>query len=334
MKFIDEVQMNLQKTFYLIILVSSLSIHNNSAQQLSHFSLSSINKYQFNPAVSAFDNTMVITGIHRNQWTDIAGAPSTQHFNAYMPFDYGISSVGIQIVSDAIGVENSLSLALSYAQMFNFEWGKLSLGVQAGAEQKRIDQSLLRTPGGFYGEDQLDHRDPILGSNDISSLIPIFGLSSWITFRGFEGGLSLRQLSPIAHFSDESMSYRSKAEYSAFVDYFMVLDEGLFLIPSFHLYTDLSKFQTWTHVLVGLNNQYFGGLGIRGYSPSSIDAIGLAVGMRLNDRFVFYYNYDIGLSEIYQASGSTHELMLVYRKPAWKSGRQRPPVIYNPRFLE
>lgn len=323
-----------QKTLFLFSLLACLCVQVNFAQQLSNFSLSSINKYQFNPAVSVFDNTMVISGTHRNQWSNIAGSPSSQLFNAYFPIDYGVSAGGIQLANDAIGVERSLSLSLSYARMFNFEWGKLSIGVMGGAEQKQIDQSLLRTPGGFYREDDINHRDPILGNNDIKSFIPIFGFSSWISFRGFEGGLSVRQLSPLSHFSDNIMSYRTKAEYSTFVDYFLVVDEGFFLIPSFHIYTDLRKVQTWTHLLAGLNNQYFAGLGIRGFSPSSIDAIGLTVGIRLNDRFIFYYNYDIGLSEIYQASGSTHEIMVVYRMPEWKSGRQRPPVIYNPRFLE
>ena len=323
-----------QKWILIIGLMFSLGFQEVYSQQLSHFSLSPINKFQFNPAVSVFDNTMVITGVHRNQWTNIAGSPSSQLVNAYLPLDYGISAGGFQLATDAIGVENSLSLSVTYARMFNFEWGRASVGLLGGLEQKRIDQSALRTPGGFYGENEINHRDPLLDNRNISSWVPVFGLSAWATYRGFEGGLSIRQLSPISHFQNEEISYRPKGEFSLFVDYFMVLDDGLFLIPSLHIYSDLRKVQTFIHALAGFNNQYFGGFGVRGYSPNSLDAIALTAGIRLNDRFVFYYNYDIGLSELYQASGSTHEIMLVYRMPEWRSDRTPPPVIYNPRFLE
>nr|MBS0037985.1 PorP/SprF family type IX secretion system membrane protein [Saprospiraceae bacterium] len=317
-------------TFVFLLCIGS----NLNAQQSPHFSLSPSNKFQFNAAVSAFDNSMVISGVHRDQWNNIPGGPNTQLINAHMPLEVGMNAVGFQFVNDAIGIEKTLSFSFSYAHLITTGYGPLSLAVQLGGEQKTFDQSRLRTPGGNYNEEIPNHNDPILGNSDLSSWLPTLGLSAWYSRGNMDLGLSVKQLTSGGHFSGEPFSYSMQPEVSVYGDYFLPIDESWAVIPSIHIYTDLKQVQNFVHGLVGYENQYFGGLGLRGLGTRTFDAIAIMAGVRLNDRFTVYYNYDLGVSNIYRPNNQTHEFMVVYRSLRWTGHSKKPPVIYNPRFLE
>lgn len=331
--FINFAVIKSMKLLMLILLCSGFFLQLHS-QQPAHFSMANLNKYQINPAVSGFTETLNIVGVHRDQWNNISGGPSSQLLTAHFPIDIGRSAFGINFISDAIGVEKTLALSFSYAQLFRTDYGNVSIAIQAGAEQKSLDQSRLRTPEGTYSGGFFNHEDPLLGLSDISSFVPVAGVSGWFSNGTLDIGLSVRQISFGTHFSDSPISYSVKPEFSLYADYFLPVNENWFVIPSIHLYSDATQLQGITQALASFRNLYYGGIGLRGLTPNSIDAISVMAGIQINDRFTIYYNYDIGLSSVYNPNNQTHEFMIIYRSPKWSQARRKPPVIYNPRFLE
>ncbi len=326
--------MQLKKYMWPFLLLFGWTAESVFAQQMPHFSMSPVNKFQYNPAISAFENRLVLNGVHRDQWKAFPGAPSTQLINGYMPLDFGVSAVGFNFMNDRIGLEKTMAFSLSYAHRIETAYGPIALALQLGGEQKSIDQSRLRTPGGTYDEEVPDHNDPLLGNDQISSWAPVLGLSAWYAMGNMEFGLSVRQLSPTGHFSDDPLGYSIQPEVSLYGDYYYPLDGDWYVIPSLHIYTDFKQLQSLLHGKIGFQNQYFGGLGFRGLGSRNADAIVLMAGFRINENFTVYYNYDIGLSDIYRPSAQSHEFTITYRSAEWSSRRERPPVIYNPRFLE
>jgi len=320
---------------YLFVVIFFLLPAWSAAQQSPHFSMSTLNKYHANPAYSVFSDRLEIAGTHRDQWNNLPGAPSTQLISGHFPLDFGISSLGFEFLNDAIGIERSMALSLSYSHRLSTEFGDIGLGMKFGGEQRSLDQSRIRTPGGSYNEDIIFHDDPLLDDRNLSSIVPVFGFSIWYSsYLGFDAGLSVSQLSAGSHFGGEVFSYDLKPVYSLYVDYFIPFMEDWYVVPSGHVYTDLNQTQVYLHGMASFQDQYFGGLGLRGITPNSLDAVTLMVGFRMNDRFTAYYNYDIGLSNIYRPNNQTHEFSVVYRGGEWPHRRQKPPVIYNPRFME
>ncbi|TVR84053.1 MAG: type IX secretion system membrane protein PorP/SprF [Saprospirales bacterium] len=318
----------------LLFLVFMILIVPAYGQQLPHFSMSALNKYQFNPAVSAFSDRLSAAGYHRDQWRSAPGGPSTQILNAFFPFDYGESALGFQFKNDAIGLERTMSIFVSYAHRFNTEYGSFAIAVNSGAEQKSIDQSRLRTPGGNYVEENIQHNDPLLDASGLRSLVPKFGLSAWYSYGRWDVGLSAQNFAIGSHFGGDLFSFNLNPVYSLYADYFYPVLEDWFVVPSVHIYSDLNQTQVHFSALGSYQNLYFGGLGLRGATSRSIDALTVMAGVKVNERFSIYYNYDIGLSSMYNPMNQTHEFALIYRGAEWPHSRQRPPVIYNPRFME
>ena len=115
----------------LIIYVSSFGWL--AAQQVPQYSLYALNPYAHNPAYAGLENTLVATGVYRQQWSGLSGAPATQHVNAHLPI-YAISSgVGLRIENDLIGAHNTTMATMSYSYQMDVSRSTLlSFGLSAG----------------------------------------------------------------------------------------------------------------------------------------------------------------------------------------------------------
>ena len=76
---------------------------------------------------------MSLTGLVREQWVGIEGAPSTQSFNAHTPLRNNKIGVGMSLINDKIGVSNKLNLYGSGSYRLKLsESMNLQFGLQAG----------------------------------------------------------------------------------------------------------------------------------------------------------------------------------------------------------
>lgn len=158
------------------------------AQQDAMFTKYMFNSLAFNPAYAGAKDHMSIGLLHRTQWWGIDGAPSTQSFNVHTPLKNERVGVGINVMNDKIGPTNNFGANISYAYRIPIgdNGGKLSIGVQAGAENYRADWTQLN-----LNPDQ--GVDPVFTDN-INKWLPNFGAGVYYYSKYFYAGFSVPHL--------------------------------------------------------------------------------------------------------------------------------------------
>ena len=100
------------------------------AQQNALFSQYMFNTLAFNPAYAGSRNVAAATALYRNQWVGIDGAPQTGTFTMDAPFANERLGLGIQLMSDKIGITKTTGIVLSGAYRIPINEGSLSFGLQ------------------------------------------------------------------------------------------------------------------------------------------------------------------------------------------------------------
>ena len=84
-------------------------------QQDPMFTKYMFNSLVFNPAYAGSKDHMYLGLLHRTQWYEINGAPSTQTITLHTPLKNDRVAVGATMVNDKIGPTNNLGANLVYA---------------------------------------------------------------------------------------------------------------------------------------------------------------------------------------------------------------------------
>ena len=133
-----------QRYFGITVIFILLLIESANAQQRPHFTQYISNELIINPAFAGAEEALSITLVHRSQWSDLEGAPSTQTLTAHSLFKSKKIGIGLAVINDEIGIHSSLNAAASYAYHIELDQETyLSLGLQFGFNQKRSDYNSL-----------------------------------------------------------------------------------------------------------------------------------------------------------------------------------------------
>ena len=307
-----------------------------SAQQTPQYSLYMLNPFEFNPAYAGLDDALSVTGALRRQWVGLEGAPSSQHANAHLPVYLTGGGFGISVANEETGPEQTTLLTAAYS--FHLPLGKsalLSLGVGGGLYQKRLDGSILRTPGGVYNPDtspDINHADPILSEGIQDGSSPVFNAGAFLKTDQLSIGIStIQSLEPDLAVGITSLQL--VRTYTAMARYRLDLTRRISAEPSVMLRSDAQQTQIEFSGLFRFDENIFGGASFRGYTTTNRDALVLFGGFRLNEQTTLAYAYDLTVSSLQQVSSGSHEILINYRfgQPI---GKGRPPkIIYNPRSL-
>ncbi|MFN7014483.1 MAG: PorP/SprF family type IX secretion system membrane protein, partial [Bacteroidia bacterium] len=128
---------------YLIV-VLTLIIFSANAQNDIQFSHFMFNELIYNPAVAGNSNKIHANLVARQQWMGVENAPSTQFLNAHTWLEKIGGGVGLVILNDKLGFENSLTARLNYAYHLKLsEKATISAGLSAGFINKRLDGTKL-----------------------------------------------------------------------------------------------------------------------------------------------------------------------------------------------
>lgn len=92
-----------------------------------------------NPAYAGSSDGLSATALYRNQWVGVEGAPVTQTLSMHAPVRNEQVGVGFSVISDKIGVTNTLSINGAYAFRIKTRSGVLSMGLQTGITNIRAD---------------------------------------------------------------------------------------------------------------------------------------------------------------------------------------------------
>jgi len=315
----------------ICVFLSSTSLNQSWAQQRAQYSQFNLNKYLFNPAFGGLERSLSVTAFYRTQWDQINGTPVQQGVNAHMPVYLLGGSVGFSLLNETAGLERNTSIRFSYNAVRQLDFGLFSLGASAGLVQKSIDFSRAQTPDGQYIA-SINHNDPILGTVQTNGINAIWSVGGYFSNYWTEIGFTIENL-PSHNIKLSDLNISLSPNYIVFAE-FKALNEirGLKLKPSFMINRNHQETQITGAVLTEYGN-IFGGMGLRGFSSSSLESLVFVMGIQIDKNYRVSYSYDYGLNSIGRISDGSHEFVFNYNLQKLIGIGLDPPVIYNPRNL-
>ncbi|WP_234733142.1 PorP/SprF family type IX secretion system membrane protein [Tellurirhabdus bombi] len=296
----------------LLLLALLIGSGRVQAQQDKMFSQYMFNLMALNPAYAGSRDVLSMTGLYRNQWGGIEGAPQTATFTIDMPINRERVGVGLQLYNDRIGEWNETGAFASYA--FRIKVGErstLALGLQGGAVSLRWNLAEVATG---------NPNDPSFAQN-IAKVLPNFGTGIYLSNDRSYIGVSVPQLikNKISDYDSGPNRAVQRRHAYAMAGFVIGLGPSLKLKPSILAkYAESSplgfdgNLNLWIADRVGLGVSYrrnqfntFGG--------STNDAIVGIVEIQLSDQLRLGYAYDRMLNNLRTVGGqNSHEFMLRY----------------------
>jgi type IX secretion system PorP/SprF family membrane protein len=320
-------------TFLLLYTACCTLTH---AQQLSQYSLYMFNPYGYNPAYAGLENTLIANGVYRKQWTNLRGAPETQHFNLHLPVAIIRSGVGLKLENDRIGAHRTTQAMLSYN--YQLEIGRtalLAVGIGGGYLQYSLDGDKLRAPEGEYAEpSNFTHNDQLLPLGKVQAGAPIFEAGVYFLLNRFEAGVSVQPaFAPRLTASGSGFALQPERHYVFYAAQQLGLSDALMLRPSVLVKSDGVETQYEISATARWQENIFVGGSFRGFTATTRDAAVVFGGLKLNEKVTVGYAYDVPLSALNAVNRGSHEILLRYSLNRPIGNGKLPPVIYNPRFF-
>ncbi len=313
-------------------LVFVFTVMRLQAQQTPQYSLYAWNPYQFNPAYAGTESTLVVTGVYRQQWSGLQGAPVSQYLNAHLPVYAASGGAGVRVSNESAGAHARTHVSLSFNyQLQAGSAGVLSAGTSMGYQQYVLDGARLRAPEGIYTDSDFSHNDALLPLGKQSAATLFADLGVFFRAEKWSAGISFQPALSGAMPSDFGVELLPHGYFHA--DCRVGITEGVVLVPSILVKSDLVKTQTDISAVINWRESTFAGFSLRGFGNSSKDAFVLLGGLKMNERTTILYAFDVSRSSLGSVSRGSHELLLRYSLNKPVGAGKLPPVIYNPRFF-
>lgn len=290
------------------------------------------NKLWINPGYAGSYNLGVITGIAREQWAGLDGAPSSQGLSFHTPLANNRVGLGLNIALDEIGPTSSLFASAQYAYRIPLKKGTLGLGINASLNRLSINFAELN------GIEQFVNTNPESVQNKIK---PNLGFGAYYQNAKFFGGLSIPYLFKNdlrLNDDDNALSYSNQnVTIYAMAGMVFKISENISAKPSimvkfdpnspldFDLHASLIFFdRLWTGLSyrVGTGNIY---------TSESID---LVVQYQFTNALRMGLAYDYTLTNIQTVQDGSFEILLQYAfEIKYKKKDKISESITNPRFF-
>lgn len=266
-----------------------------------------VSQYMFNglflnPAYAGSHAYASGTLLHRDQWTGMAGAPTTSLLALDGPLWNKRMGVGFTLVHDQIGVSRDLEMAGQYAYRIRTgNSGTLAFGLKAGLSLYSARVSEL-----VYW----DQNDPLYQQDIRNVMVGRFGFGLyWHNDRSF-AGLSLPTMlagdAAMARIGDGGPEKFFERHFYLLAGHVFSINEDIDLKPS-----TLIKYQAAAPPEVDINlNALFRGrfwLGAGYRTGASVTGM---VEYQVNPMFRVGYAYDMTTSALRRYGAGSHEIML------------------------
>jgi len=295
-------------------------------QQDPMYSQYMFNMLSVNPAYAGSREMLTATALYRKQWVGIDGAPTTITFTADAPVRNQKMALGLNVVSDKIGISKTMMINASYAYRIRLvNGGILSLGLQGGINQYRADYSSVKTS--YPGLDP-PMIDQAFASSE-GSLFPNFGFGAYYYTGRFFVGMAVPKMlknnlsgtnSPTLDFTsypnrqNRHMFVTSGYSFDVNPDWSLkpsVLVKGVHGAP---LEMDINV-NAWWREKVGA-----------GLSYRTADAMVAMFQFQAKPEINFGYAYDMTLSKFSGSNSGSHELMVRFEPHAKKVLAKRAQI--------
>jgi len=299
------------------------------AQQEQQYTQFMYNKLGYNPGYAGSNDAACITGIYRNQWLGLEGAPQTQALSFNMPLMNKKVGVGLNLNRNTIGISETWTVDGAYSYRVPAGRGYLGLGLQAsirGIRNNYSDSRLTSTvPIGTDGS---------IPTGERSKYVPNFGVGLYYNTSNFYIGLSApRLLNNNIDFNDIGDIIGEEVSHVYLMAGLIVeVSENLDFHPQILFkYADNSPFDADINASLIFNDKITAGLTYR-VGGSSLtgggESIDLLLGLQATDNVLVALAYDFTLSELKDYNSGSLEIALRYC-----FGRSSGDDFVNPRFF-
>jgi len=266
----------------------------------------------YNPAAINKSNGTIASIIARQQWTGFEGAPSTQVINVSKNFTSKRFALGLTVINDYIGIENSQNIKLKYSYMVNLtEKSTITFGLGAGIINRNINTSKL-----IFDNDT----DPSTIISD-QELKPDFDLGIEYNHQNFTAGISC------LHFINSyksSTNYVTPRHYYLYLTYNFNINNQISIKPAMSVNNIHNIFLMELNTIVNYNNSIELGISYR-----INDAVAAMLRIAITHQIQLGYSYDFSASALRNYSSGTHEIMLIA-----KFGGNNTNLLKSPRFFD
>ena len=308
--------------YFLILMVSLfLPVQNLSAQQEDAFAQFMYYKQAINPAQTGSSQGLNITGLVRNQWIGLSGAPKWQSLLFSMPLLNNRVGVGGNIYRHTVGITQITGLDGSYAYRLPVPRGFLSFGLQTSVR-------FMQQNFGLVTGTQPIEQDESIPVGLQSKYIPNFGAGVYYETKRAYVGISVpRLLRSNIDFSDKGQLITRETQHYYFMAGATIpLGETWELNPqTLWRYLPNAPFDADINLSAIFRKKISGGLSYRIGSETAI----VSTGLQLGDHLHLGMAFEASFSDIQKYNSGTAEVIIRYFL-ASKKGENAEAV--TPRF--
>ncbi len=299
------------------------------AQQEQHYTQFIYNKMGFNPGYAGSYDAACLTGIYRNQWIGLEGAPKTMGLSFDMPLLNKRIGVGLNLTRNTIGITDRWTVDGVYSYRIALGRGTLGLGVQASIRYHGVD----------FADDRLIATQDIGSDGGIpigeqNKYVPNFGAGFYYATQKFYLGVSApRFLNNNIDFNSLSGNVQGKEVEHLYgmVGVMLSISDKVKLQPqALFKFANNSPFDMDLNASLIFDNKYTAGLTYRlgGSKDRAGESIDLLVSAHVTPNVLFGLSYDISLSDLKDYNSGSLEAVIRYC-----FGSSEGEDIINPRFF-
>lgn len=300
----------------ILIGLMLLAFQTVSAQQEPSFAHYWAMETSFNPAAAGKESVINVTGAYAMSLTGFENNPKTMYASADMPL-YLLNNyhgVGVQLVSDDIGLFTHQRLALQYAYKHRLLGGTISAGIQIGMLSEKFKGS---------GLDLEDSNDPAFTKTDVNGTALDIAAGLYYKHRRWYAGVSVSHATaPSVELGEISILEVSRTYYLTGGYNIQLRNPLLTIHPSVLARTDGTGYRVDVTTRVKYTHEkrmFYAGVA---YSPTnSVTALigGNFHGISLGYSYEAYTNSAIGIGK------GSHELFVGYQTELnlYKKGRNK-----------
>jgi len=303
-----------------------LSLTTTQAQQLPQYAQYLQNNFLINPALAGIESYADARLGYRQQWAGLQDAPRTFYLTAHLPignpdfaiepasprFSFGQAQnrnvlpdrhggAGFTILRDQTGPWDRFSVNVTGAYHYPLSdvW-QISAGLSAGMTQHTLDFDQIHLA---------NTQDPVVSVGKVNTFRPDVNAGLWLYSSDFYAGFSVQQLWPTKlKFRRSTYDWQGQLipHYFLTAGYRLPLADDWDFTPSILLKKAIHAPLSWDlNFKFSYRNSLWFGLSY--WQKSAF--IGW-LGVRLAEKFIVNYTYEVALSSLNSATRGSHEISL------------------------
>lgn len=298
--FINKRMDRIKKSLMSALMI--LSVFALRAQQDPMYTQYMFNTLSINPAYAGSADRLSTVALHRSQWVNFEGAPTTQTITAHSPLKNENISLGGSIINDKYGPVKQTGIYIDASYRIFMGSNRLAFGLKGGVNL--FSANLIDLSPNIPD-------DQVFASNISMKPLPNFGFGAMFYSKRYYVGLSAPKLLSNKLVPDnlpDTIKLNSVEKQHLFFIAGAVFDISYY-----------TKFKP-TILLKAVNGAppsaevtaqflFYEKLWVGGMYRWQ-DAVGILMQYEVNNKFKIGYAYDYTLSDIRRYSDGSHEIML------------------------